>query len=93
MHTHPEYRESVLFLRAIANERRFALICFLLQGEMVSCADTAILLKIHFTSASKHLHRMLRAGIIVSHRKAGTVEFRIAPDFRKKLKCALARLA
>lgn len=93
IHTHPEYRESVLFLRAIANERRFALTCFFLKGKILLCTDAADLLNIHVTSMSRHLHRLLRAGIIVGNRKAGTVEFRITPDFKKKLKRALALLA
>lgn len=93
MHTHPEHRKAVLFLRALANERRFDLTLLFLSGAILTCRDVAVRLKIHWTSASKHLHRMLRVGIIVSRRQGGAVEFRIAPDFQKKLKRALVHLA
>lgn len=89
IHTHPQYREPVLILRAVGNERRYAIIVLLLQCGTLTGADIAEKLQVHFTVASKHLHRLLRAGIVVSKRNGGSVEFRLAPDFRKKLQKAL----
>lgn len=89
IHTHPQYREPVLVLRTVGNERRYAIITLLLHYRTLTGAEIAKLLGIHFTAASKHLHRLLRAALVVSKRNGGSVGFSLAPDFRKKLQKAL----
>ncbi len=85
MHTHPQHRDAVLILRTIGNERRYAIVILLLRYGTLTGADIAERLGVHFTAVSKHLHRLIRTGIVISRRNGKSVEFSLAQDFRKTL--------
>lgn len=88
VHTHPQYRDAVIFLRTIGNERRYALVPMFRQYGPMTCTVVAMRLGIHVNAASKHLQKMVRVGILKSRRRGGSVLFDLAPDFQKKLSAA-----
>ncbi len=72
----------MLVLRALGNERRLYILS-LLAVRAYTGIELAAKLGIHKGAVSKHLHILLRAGLIVSRRKGGAVFFRLAPNFGK----------
>ena len=81
MHTHPQFRLLALLYKAMANERRLFIVQQLMRKELTN-RDLLILLRIHSGAVSKHLHLLLRAGIIEGRRKGREVFFRIRPSVR-----------
>lgn len=86
VHTYPQYRPCVLVMRALGNERRIHILLLLLRYRSLTGTDIAHFLGISTMAASKHLHVLLRVGLVASRRNGGSVEFRIAKDFMQKIR-------
>lgn len=74
MHTHPWLRNTATLYRALSNERRLAIL-FLLANHSLTCEEIAAKFHIHKAAASRHLHILLRAGLILGNRKGKYVHF------------------
>lgn len=61
IHSYPQYRSSVLVLRALGNERRIRILLLLLRYGTLTVTDIAHFLGISTMAASKHLHVLLRS--------------------------------
>lgn len=90
VHTYPQYRLYVLVLRALGNERRIRILLLFFRYSILTGMEIADFLGISTMAASKHLHVLLRVGLVVSKRNGGSVEFRLAKDFIGKIKDVLS---
>ena len=86
IHTYPQYRPFVLVMRALSNERRIRVMQMLIRYSNLTVTDIAHFLGISIMATSKHLHVLLRVGLVVSRRHGGSVEFRTAKDFLQKIR-------
>lgn len=73
-------------MRALGNERRIRIMQLLLRYSNLTVTDIAHLLGISTMATSKHLHVLLRVGLVVSRRNGGSVEFQAAKDLMVKVK-------
>jgi DNA-binding transcriptional ArsR family regulator len=64
-------------LGALANERRLAILCRLVEGER-SVGDLAEAVGLTQSALSQHLARLRAAGIVATRRHAQTVYYRLA---------------
>lgn len=84
VHTHPHLRLYVLLCRAVGNERRLSILLFLLIHPYTG-SELAQKLGISKAALSKHVHVLLRAGLVRSQRHAGSVLFTLAPNIGEML--------
>lgn len=80
VHNYPHVLPDVLLLRALGNARRFTTV-EILENRIMTEAELAHYHGIALPSMSRHLHILLKAGVLASVRKAGHVYFSIAPEF------------
>ncbi len=74
MHTHPQFRQRALLYRGLANERRLYILSLLLRHPL-TCTEIAQILDIIPSAASKHLRKMMTAGLVYGRRRKKTVLF------------------
>lgn len=75
MHTHPRFRDIALLYRALGNERRIFLLEVLHRSQGMTGDEIRGQLCIRSPAVSRHLHILLRAGLIRSRRNGMTVRF------------------
>lgn len=75
MHTHPFFRSLAMWHKALGNERRLFSLQLLLRHQKLTVDEYANLLHIRQPSASRHLHILLRAGVLKSVRRGQKVFF------------------
>lgn len=80
VHNYPHARSDVLLFRALGNERRFTTV-EILEKSIMTEIQLSQYHGIALPSMSRHLHILLKAGVLASVRKAGNVYFSIAPEF------------
>ncbi|MDP3646096.1 MAG: metalloregulator ArsR/SmtB family transcription factor [bacterium] len=67
-------------LKVLANRRRLAIINLLRKRGEMSVGDTAEAIRLSFTSTSKHLTMLERAGFIEKEQRSLNVYYRIASE-------------
>jgi len=67
-------------LKVLANRRRLAILDILRKRKSANVGDIAEAIKLSFTSTSKHLTMLERAGFVEKEQKSLNVFYRIAPD-------------
>lgn len=92
MHTHPFLRTIALFYRALSNERRLYILIRLAANGPMTNDELRKELKIHHAAVSRHLHILLRAGLIQSKRKGREVYFSFNGKFFLKGILAMTQL-
>lgn len=75
MHTHPQFREIAFVYRALSNERRLFLLSILARRSSMTGVEMLRHLGIRPPALSRHVHVLLRSGILQSKRKGTSVEF------------------
>ncbi len=80
-------------LKALANRRRLAILNLLRRRREANVGDIAEAIKLSFTSTSKHLLMLERAGFAKKEQKSLQVFYRIAPDASKILPHVLSLLS
>ena len=85
--------ELEIQLKALANRRRLAILNLLRRRREANVGDIAEAIKLSFTSTSKHLLILERAGFAEKEQKSLQVFYRIAPDASKILPHVLSLLS
>ena len=73
-------RELERQLKAVANRRRLAIINILRKRKEANVGDIAEAIKLSFTSTSKHLIMLERAGFVEKEQRSLNVYYRLATD-------------
>ncbi|PSW04176.1 ArsR/SmtB family transcription factor [Photobacterium lipolyticum] len=71
--------EAVVLLKAMANERRLFILCYLLEGEM-SVGMMSEKLGLSQSALSQHLAWLRRDGLVETRKEAQTVFYRLKSD-------------
>lgn len=71
--------EAARLLAALANERRLAVLCALVEGEH-SVGDLVKAVGVTQSALSQHLAKLRSAGIVATRRDAQTIYYRLASD-------------
>lgn len=80
VHTHPKLQSYALIHRALSNERRLMILRILwLEGPKTN-KELARRLGIRGSSVSRHVHILLKAGLVEGKRKKNEVEFRLRKE-------------
>lgn len=79
MHTHQHLQPFALFHKALGNERRVYILFLLWQYGPMTGVQLMERLGIHPAAVSRHLHILLKAGIIRGQRRKMAVYFSIDP--------------
>ena len=82
---------AVTLLKAMANERRLLILCYLL-GQERSVGELARLLQMGQSALSQHLAWLRRDQLVATRREAQTVYYRLASDEVAELIAVLHRL-
>ena len=69
--------EAAKLLTALANERRLAILCELVNGER-SVGDLAETVGLTQSALSQHLAKLRAAGIVATRREAQTIYYRLS---------------
>lgn len=83
MHTHPQFLDLVLFLKALANGRRIALLQETERREL-TVEEAAQEIGTRVPPASRHLHILYKAGLIRSRKQGRHVLYRATPGVSVK---------
>ena len=67
-------------LKALANQRRIAIVRFVRQKKEASVGDIAEAIKLSFKATSRHLGRLLAADILDKEQRSLQVFYRISND-------------
>ncbi len=67
-------------LKALANRRRLAILNLLRKRKEANVSDISESIRLSFTSTSKHLTMLERAGFVEKEQRSLLVYYRIAPD-------------
>ena len=67
-------------LKILANRRRLAILNLLRKKKEASVTDVSEYIRLSFTSTSKHLTMLERAGFVEKEQRSLNVFYRIAPD-------------
>lgn len=70
-------RKASALLKAMANERRLLILCFLSQGER-SVGELEGLLNLSQSALSQHLARLRRDGLVTTRRSAQSIYYSLA---------------
>ncbi|MBI3453139.1 MAG: winged helix-turn-helix transcriptional regulator [Rhodospirillales bacterium] len=70
----PNARRASALLKAMANERRLLILCYLAQGER-SVSELEALVKLSQSALSQHLARLRRDGLVATRRAAQTIYY------------------
>ena len=70
-------RKASALLKAMANERRLLILCFLSQGEK-SVGELEALLSLSQSALSQHLARLRRDKLVTTRRAAQTIYYSLA---------------
>jgi ArsR family transcriptional regulator, virulence genes transcriptional regulator len=70
-------RKASLLLKAMANERRLLILCFLAQGEK-SVGELGDLVSLSQSALSQHLARLRRDGLVATRRSAQTIYYSLS---------------
>ncbi len=76
-------------LRALANERRLAILCELVDGER-SVGDLVAAVGLQQSALSQHLAKLRAAGIVATRREAQTIYYRLADPAAGTIMSSLA---
>lgn len=79
-------------LKALANRRRLAILNFLRRRKEASVGEVAGAIALSFTSTSKHLNILERAGFIEKEQRSLQVFYRVTPEAPDFLPDLFARL-
>ena len=72
-------------LKTLANRRRLAILNTIRKRGEANVTDIARAIKLSFTSTSKHLTMLERAGFVEKEQRSLNVYYRVAPDAPKLL--------
>ena len=72
-------RSAIQVLRAIANERRFMIVCYLLEREL-HVAELEVLIGISQSALSQHLARLREDELVSTRREAQCIYYSLAKD-------------
>lgn len=72
--------EMERLLKALANRRRLAILHLLRKKKEANVSDISESIRLSFTSTSKHLTLLERAGFVEREQRSLLVFYRIAPD-------------
>ena len=67
-------------LKVLANRRRLAILNLLRKKKEANVGNIADAIRLSFTSTSKHLTMLERAGFIEKEQRSVSVFYRLAPD-------------
>ena len=70
-------RKAGALLKAMANERRLLILCYLAQGEK-SVGEIESLVSLSQSALSQHLARLRRDGLVSTRREAQTIYYSLA---------------
>jgi len=70
-------RKASALLKAMANDRRLLILCFLAQGEK-SVSELETLISLSQSALSQHLARLRRDGLVTTRRAAQTIYYSLA---------------
>src|SRR4051812_12859900 len=70
-------RKASALLKAMANERRLLILCYLAQGEK-SVSEIENLVSLSQSALSQHLARLRRDGLVSTRRAAQTIYYSLA---------------
>lgn len=70
-------RQASALLKAMANERRLLILCYLAQGEK-SVGELEELISLSQSALSQHLARLRRDGLVTTRRAAQTIYYALA---------------
>jgi ArsR family transcriptional regulator len=79
-------------LRALANERRLAILCNLVERGEASVTSLAALVGLSQSALSQHLARMREEGLVTFRRESQTLWYRIADPRIEELLATLHKL-
>ena len=82
--------EGERLLKALANRRRLAILNLLAKRKEANVSDISELIRLSFTSTSKHLTMLERAGFVAKEQRSLNMFYRIAPDAPAILKAVSA---
>lgn len=77
-------------LKVLANRRRLAILNLLRKKKEANVGDIAEAIRLSFTSTSKHLTMLERAGFVEKEQRSLNMFYRIAPDAPALLKAISA---
>ncbi|MFA5592946.1 MAG: metalloregulator ArsR/SmtB family transcription factor [Micavibrio sp.] len=81
---------AAALLKALANEKRFLIVCILSQGEK-NVGDLEKFVGLSQSALSQHLARLRRDGIVDTRREAQTIFYSIKdPAVPRLLECMIA---
>lgn len=70
-------RQASALLKAMANERRLLILCYLAEGER-SVSELETLVSLSQSALSQHLARLRRDGLVTTRRSAQTIYYSLA---------------
>ena len=70
-------RQASALLKAMANERRLLILCYLAEGER-SVSELEQLISLSQSALSQHLARLRRDGLVTTRRSAQTIYYALA---------------
>lgn len=70
-------RQASALLKAMANERRLLILCYLAEGER-SVSELESLVSLSQSALSQHLARLRRDGLVTTRRSAQTIYYSLA---------------
>ncbi|MFT3756551.1 MAG: metalloregulator ArsR/SmtB family transcription factor [Pseudoxanthomonas sp.] len=84
--------QAAALLRALGNENRLLLLCFLIEHGELSVGQMQEQLGLGQSALSQHLARMRAEGLVDFRREAQTLYYRIADDDVKKVIATLKKI-
>ncbi len=82
--------EAEMLLKVLANRRRLAILNLLRKRKEANVSDIADLIKLSFTSTSKHLTMLERAGFVEKEQRSLNMYYRISPTCPPMYKALVA---
>ena len=79
-------------IKVVANRRRLAILNTLRKREEANVTEIAVAIKLSFTSTSKYLTMLERAGFIEKEQRSLNVYYSLAPDAPKLLSFLFGQL-
>ena len=87
-----DYTQFEKEFRALGNQRRLIILSILKQQRNICVIDISNKLDISFQTASKHLLRLFRAGILTRKQVGGEMHYKISPNLPKRIQEAINTL-
>lgn len=70
--------QAVSLLKALANESRLLIMCYLVEAEEMSVGELAEKVALSQSALSQHLGKLREEGLVATRRQSQTIHYRVA---------------